>query len=217
MKQLINSIIFIFCCCLLFPVAPSLGNDISIEDALAALENKYDGKSFEAHFNQILTISAIDITETASGRVWFSHPGKMKWQYLQPEHYEFITNGKTLWLYQPEENQVIVSNADSFFQAGGGGTFLSDFSSVRKNYLATIAQETPDKIKIELIPKIPIQKVVSIEIWVKKQSYEISQVITHDELENTTQIYFKNLSFAQSHPAMFEFTPPDGTTILKED
>lgn len=217
MKQLINTIILIFSCCLIFPVTPSLGKDISIEDALTALEKKYNGKSFEAHFNQILTISAIDITETASGRVWFSHPGKMKWQYLQPEHYEFITNGKTLWLYQPEENQVIVSNADSFFQAGGGGTFLSNFSSVRKNYLATIAQTTLDEIMIKLIPNIPIPKVVSIDIWIKKQSYEISQVITRDELDNTTQIYFKNLSFAQSHPAMFEFAPPDGTTILTED
>ena len=91
---------------LFFGIAAATEPENAQEAVLSAIEKKYAGKSFEASFYQISKLEALDITEKASGKASFSHPGKMKWEYLEPEQHEIITNGKSLWIYRPEENQV---------------------------------------------------------------------------------------------------------------
>ena len=132
--------------CILSPVNIVSGNEIIKEDILTALEQKYANKSFSTDFTQVSKLAALDITEKASGKAFFSHPGKMIWQYLAPQNHEIITNGKTLWIYRPEENQVMQGDASQFFKSGAGGAFLSDISLVRKNYNLSLKEVTKDYV-----------------------------------------------------------------------
>ncbi len=217
-KKLIRAIIVIVCLSFIFPSAFCLADELlTIETVLAKLEKKYSGQSFEAFFNQTTTITALDLEDAANGKVWFSHPAKMRWQYLQPRHYEFITNGKTLWFYQPQEKQVSIGNAQKAFENGVGSAFLSDFSSVRKNNTCTLESETNKAIVIKLVPKKATPKVTSIQIQISKDKFNIDQVTTWNQQNDTTHFEFKKIHFAPSHPAMFEFTPPEGITIIQED
>ena len=197
--------------------AAALDDDSIKEEILTAIEKKYAGKSFEASFTQTSTLAALDVTEHATGMAYFSHPKKMRWEYLEPERHEIITNGKLLWIFRPEENQVMTGDAQAFFKAGAGGAFLSDISLVRKNYTIRIKKTTPEFNEIELTAKIQTPDISSIMIRVLKKNNEIKQVITYNLYKDTTLFEFDNIHFKKIDPGRFEFQIPEGSHVIKMD
>ncbi|MCD4719235.1 MAG: outer membrane lipoprotein carrier protein LolA [Desulfobacula sp.] len=207
----------IICCCLFFSIASATGSDIIKEDILNAIEKKYAGKSFKADFTQISRLAALDITEKASGRASFSHPGKMKWQYLEPERHEIITNGKLLWIFRPQENQVMTGDASQFFKSGAGGAFLSDISLIRKNFSISVKEVAADYVEINLNTKRKNPDISSIVIRISQKNSEIIRVVTYNPYDDTTLFEFSNIQFKKINPDVFEFKVPDGVNIIKMD
>ncbi len=82
-SPIIHSFCSLILCLLFFAAlfASPLGaaQDTLGDKTLAAIEKKYTDKGFQADFNQISKLAALEITETASGKAWFNHPGKMNW------------------------------------------------------------------------------------------------------------------------------------------
>ena len=204
-------------CGIFFSNASAFDSDLMTEDVLTAIEKKYTGKSFKADFTQISRLAALDITEKASGRASFSHPGKMKWEYTEPEHHEIITNGKWLWIFRPQENQVMQGDASQFFKSGAGGAFLSDISLVRKNYVITIKEVTTDYVAIELVAKKQTPEISSIVIRISKKNNEIIRVVSSNPYDDTTLFEFTHIQFGKIDPAVFEFKVPQGVDIIDMD
>lgn len=213
----LNLFFVLLSCGLFFSSTLAFGNEIIKEDLLTALEKKYTGKSFEADFTQISILAALDITEKASGKAFFSHPGKMRWKYLEPEHHEIITNGKILWIFRPEENQVMQGDATQFFKSGAGGSFLSDISLIRKNYSVTIKEVTPDYVEINLKANIKNADISSIVIRVSQKNNEIKRVVTYNPYDDTTLFEFNDIRFKEMDSDIFEFKVPDEVNIIKMD
>ena len=216
-KTRFNIIVLIVCCCGFFPPVSAFGSDSVKEDILTALEKKYTGKSFEADFTQVSRLAALDITERASGRATFSHPGKMIWQYLEPEQHEIITNGESLWIFRPQENQVMQGNAAQFFKAGAGGAFLSDISLIRKNYTIKVKEVTADYVEIDLVAKWKNPDITSIIIRISQKKSEIVRVVTYNLYDDTTLFEFSNIQFKKIDPGIFEFKVPSGVNIIDMD
>jgi outer membrane lipoprotein carrier protein len=187
------------------------------QEILDRMEKKYTGNDFSADFHQISTLTALEITETASGKVFFSHPGKMRWEYLVPTQHQIISDGTTLWIYRPNENQVVRGNAHAFFSSGAGGAFLSNISLVRQKYTALIEKNAADTDHITLIlePKKESPDIQSIHIRILKKNDHIVQVITHNPYGDTTTLDFWNIIFKKIDLSVFEFTTPDGVDLIE--
>jgi len=213
---LVQWVIFLILCCL-SPVMPAFCNDIIKEDILTALEQKYSNNSFSTDFIQVSKLAALDITEKASGKAFFSHPGKMKWQYLTPQHHEIITNGKSLWIYRPEANQVMLGEASQFFQSGAGGAFLSDISLIRKKFIINVKEVTADYVDIVLIAKKKSREISSIVIRISQETSEIERVVTYNAYDDTTIFELSAIEFKQMNPDIFEFKIPGGIDIINMD
>ncbi|WP_299983248.1 outer membrane lipoprotein carrier protein LolA [Desulfobacula sp.] len=207
----------IVCCCLFFSTASATGSDIIKNDILDAIEKKYSGKSFEANFTQISRLAALDIIEKASGRASFSHPGKMKWEYMEPAHHEIITNGKVLWIFRPDENQVMQGDASQFFKSGAGGAFLSDISLIRKNYTISLKEITVDYVEMDLVAKTKKSDISSIVIRVSQKNSEIERVVTYNPYDDTILFEFSGIQFKKIDPGVFEFKVPYGVNIIEMD
>ncbi len=187
------------------------------EDILSALEKKYANSSFEAQFYQTTKLEALDITDKASGTAAFSHPGKMRWEYQSPESHLFVTNGKTLWMFHTQLNQVQIGDAAQFLQSGAGGAFLSDISLIRKNFDIRIKQETDDDIWLDLTSKKKDANISSIQIQISKKTHELEQVITHSPYtDETTLMEFRNTQFKNINPSVFEFKIPVNAIVIKD-
>ncbi len=187
---------------------------VSKEDILSNLEKKYTGKSFVARFSQISRLAALDITEKAMGKAFFSHPGKMRWEYEEPETHQIITNGKLLWIYRPTENQVMTGDAAQFFKSGAGGAFLSDISLIRKNFEIRIKEIAKEYIELDLKSKKEITDIKSIVIRLSKKEYEITRVVTYNQFEDTTLFEFFDTRFTPIAPERFEFEVPEGVSAI---
>jgi outer membrane lipoprotein carrier protein len=185
------------------------------EKVLSAIEKHYAGKSFEASFNQISTIAALDMTETASGKAVFSHPGKMSWEYLEPEKQEIITNGKFLWIYRPGQNQVLMGEAEEFFKTGAGGAFLSDIALIRENYIITVRENTDDYTELKLMPQTQDSNISKIIIRISKNNNDISRVIIHNTQGDTNLFEFTDIRFKAIEDSLFEFKIPEGVNIVE--
>lgn len=188
-----------------------------LETVLTGIEQRYSGRDFTADFFQTSLLAAIDITETAKGKALFSHPGKMRWEYQEPERQEIITNGTTLWIYRTEENQVVQGDAVSFFKSGGGGAFLSDIALVRAGYDITLDRIEADFVTLVMVPKIKNPEISTIGIRVSRITFDIDRVETTNIYGDTTILEFKKINFHPLEKSMFEFAIPEGTDLLFMD
>ena len=182
---------------------------------LAGLEEKYANRGFSADFNQAARLAALDITETATGKAWFTHPGKMRWLYEAPDRHEIITDGHMMWIYRPEENQVMQGSAAPFFESGAGGAFLSDITRIQKDFSIALGKSEASFAQLILTPKKETQDLAAIHIIIALPSHEIQVVETENIYGDTTRFVFTNIRFTPPDPAMFQFTTPDGVSVIE--
>ncbi len=71
-----------------------------------AVEARYhDAKTLEAVFLERYSDSRQGM-QAESGRVYFSRPGRMRWEYEAPEQKLFVSDGKNVWFYVPSDHTV---------------------------------------------------------------------------------------------------------------
>lgn len=71
-----------------------------------ALESRYhDARTLKATFLERYS-DARQSSRLESGTVYFSRPGRMRWDYEAPEKKLFISDGKTVWFYVPSDHTV---------------------------------------------------------------------------------------------------------------
>jgi outer membrane lipoprotein carrier protein len=70
------------------------------------MERKYRAaKRLQATFLERYTESG-RMVRAESGIAYFERPGKMRWEYAEPEHNIFLIDGKTAWFYVPADHTV---------------------------------------------------------------------------------------------------------------
>lgn len=199
--------------------AQTAGGPVTLDQILDGIERRYDGKGFSAAFFQESILKAMQITDTAEGSLTVKRPGKMRWEYTIPEPQSIITDGRTMWIHRPADNQVMVGKAPEYFGGGRGAGFLSDIRQVRKSFSIQMqAAENKDYYRLKLIPNKPTAELADILISVDKQTYRIDQVVTHNAYGDETRIVLSDYRFnIDPDDAQFTFTIPKGADVIKMD
>ncbi len=196
--------------------------NLSVDQILDRVENKYTNSEFSANFIQQSFLKAMDIIDQASGKVYIKYPGKMRWEYEKPDRQIFVTDGEKLWVYRPDDNQVQVGKAPSFFKSGKGASFLSDISLVRQKFdisLKTGQQDENDPFYyLKLIPREKTLDITEILLMVSKQSFHVVQIITVDLYGDENRIDLLNFAFGVNlDDSLFSFSIPEGADVLQLD
>ena len=112
---------------------------VSLRDVIRTLETPFQGTAdpteivekrriydYSANFFQESKITSLNRLQRANGRVEVAFDyrrdqtvptAKFRWQYEQPTTQEIVSDGETLWVYLPENNQVIQSDIEMVNQA----------------------------------------------------------------------------------------------------
>ena len=195
----------------------SAAADPTIDTIIAGVEARYNVPGFTADFDQESILKAMAVTDTASGRLMVRQPGKMSWEYLVPDPQTIITDGKELWVYRPQENQVLVGKAPSFFGEGKGAGFLSNIKTVRKSFQLSLASSTdPNLYRLKLLPNKSSVELMAVELDIVKKTYDLVQITTFNVYGDETRIELKNVSFDNPPPeVLFRFDVPEGADVLQ--
>lgn len=195
------------------------GPDLTLNQILDRVEQRYTGMGFKADFVQESTLKAMEITDVASGKVFVRYPGMMRWEYEKPEKQVIITDGHKLWIHRPEDNQVMTGNAPVFFRDGKGASFLSDIKLIRKKFKITLESSKNDShYELKLLPLEKTFDVSDIRLSVTKTTFTVNRVVTYNSYKDENRIEFINHQFSAAlDDSLFSFEIPKGVDVLQID
>ncbi|MBI5887226.1 MAG: outer membrane lipoprotein chaperone LolA [Deltaproteobacteria bacterium] len=200
-----------------------------VDGIVAGLQAKYETvNSLGADFTQEVFSKSAKKPFTSTGKVFFKKPGKMRWQYAgenkgaeppegaQPLQDELISDGKTVWFFQSDLNQVMERKADSSM-SGISTDFLSGIGSLKKDFNVKLASSTTDAHRLELTPKQPQPNVKRIFITLDMKTGIIVKTSVEDPLGTVTEVSFRNVKLNVSvKDSFFEFGAPKGVSVIKQ-
>ncbi len=204
---------------LFFASAQAQDDTPSIDQILSGVEARYAGRGFKAVFHQESMLKAMQISDTAEGQLTVRRPGQMRWEYILPEPQTIITDGHSMWIYRPADNQVMVGKAPEFFSGGKGAGFLSDIRQIRGSFkVEQKAAENKQYHRLKLVPMKPTPEIAEILLSVNKTSFQVDQVVTTNAYGDETRIVLSHYEFnLDPDESLFRFDIPEGTDIVQID
>jgi outer membrane lipoprotein-sorting protein len=162
-------------------------------DVIAAVEAPFrvgsDGNpeltAVEADFFQRSTIADKKREMRADGRMFLKPatgdlPLKFRFDYYRPTRQEVVCDGRTLWIYLPENHQVIQSDVAEFLDPqindplrSRGVNFLQGLGRISKDFFITFAERATDlegNFNLELRPQRSSVMIEKMFITVKRDA-----------------------------------------------
>ena len=191
--------------------------DPLVEEVLNRVEARYTQAGFKARFQLTSTLKAMQITDEAAGRLLVKYPGKMRWEYETPSPMLFVSDGQSLWMYQPEENQVTVGLASEVLGGRQGASFLSDIRLLRQAFRISLDPDGSEEvIRLKLLPEGEAHDIAEIYLKIRRDTYDIVEVVTINLYEDHTRIQLLDFDFNAVLPdRLFRFKIPEGTDVLQ--
>ena len=192
---------------------------LSLDEVIQRVEKHYSVSGFTAQFFQTSSIKAMEITDSASGRAFFKRSGKMRWEYETPDRQIIITDAKTLWVFRPEDNQVMIGKAPSFFKGGKGFSFLSDMKVIRQKFNMVLEKETEEGFFVlKLLPREKTYDIVEIFLWISRNIFDVVKILTYNSYGDETRIVFNNVQLRENlDDSLFTFEVSEGMEVLNLD
>ena len=214
--------------CVAFYLAVALLSELSFPfvawgltaDELAdKVQATYKGFSdLQAGFVQRATNRLSGMSQEASGRLFLKWPGKMRWEYENPEPRLFLIDGKTLWSYSPVERQAVAQDVKGALSTGpigilfGLGSLRRDFRVRRILHAGT--KEGQEHL-LDLTPKGQDLSFKRVILAIDRESYLIRRVTVFDPYGNTTVVELSKLEVNGGlEDGLFRFSPPPGTDLV---
>jgi outer membrane lipoprotein carrier protein len=181
------------------------------------LQERYDQtRAFRADFVQETQVVALGDREQARGTVAFQKPGRMHWHFTEPTPQEIVSDGTTLWIYQPAERQVLRAAFRAAFVSTTPVSFLAGVGRISDDFRAGNAPRpcTAERAYVLLLPKNG-QDLGSLELTVDRAAFDIVGAAVTDPLGNVTTVTFSKLERNVEIPEdTFEFEVPAGVDVV---
>lgn len=194
---------------------------LSAADIVARVQAVYDGTtSFQANFRQVFRHRLNpDRSKEATGVVYLQKPGKMRWEYHDPERKLIVSDGTTLWAYEPSEEQVFEQSLENT-DLPTAVTFLLGSGSLTAEFDARLIEEgsdtSADRYVIELRPKAPSSQYARLLLIVKRSDFHVVRTVVIDHSGNTNSVEFAGEILNSTIPAsQFRFTRPEGARVIR--
>jgi outer membrane lipoprotein carrier protein len=186
------------------------------------VQQRYDATAdFTADVTQEMTVASLGKTLTASGTVAFKRPGKLRWQIGDGQGQLIVADGTTLWLYQPEERQVLQAPFQSAFRASTPISFLLGVGRLADDFEVTLdpgdgpSAGADGLTWLKLVPRQGDGTLGWLRLGVSTRTHDIAAAEVHDQLGNVSRLRFSNLTRGVGlDDNLFHFQVPDGVDVV---
>ena len=182
-------------------------------DSLNKLLNQYETLSGE--FEQTLVDDQGQLIQDSQGQFLLKRPGYFRWDTQSPFPQLLVSNLETIWLYDPDLEQVTVRPYANNIDQTPSLLLSGDTEKIAERY--QISQE--DNLqKFTLIPKqetIGTEAATFTELKLEFEQGKLVAMIMRDTLAQTTTFRFIDVVANPTiEMSQFEFTPPPGVDVL---
>lgn len=185
-----------------------------LKSILARLQRHYQQTgSFSASFRESVARVGAPPRER-SGKVIFLRPGRVRFEFAEPQPETIVSDGKLLYDYDPGLNQVMETPLKKALKAQAAAGFLLGVGNVERDFVASWpASPTNDGlIHVLLTPRTGGD---DIEAGLEPHSLNIVSLKLADALGNVTIITFSDIDInAAIAASRFDFEPPAGADIV---
>ncbi|HZR08269.1 MAG TPA: outer membrane lipoprotein carrier protein LolA [Myxococcales bacterium] len=173
-------------------------------------------KDFSASFRQHYTYVALGRTEDSEGVVRVKKPGLVRWDYATPEKRTLYLQGRTLWIWRPDDQEAQVKRNFGGDQLSSAFTFLWGKGDLLKEFApraVAVPAGLPKGDGLELTPLKPTPGVQKLLFVVGKDGQVLASVVTNSQ-SDVNQIVFSEAKIDQGLPdSLFQFAPPQGAYV----
>ena len=167
-------------------------------DALARdLQRKYDRVvDFSADFVHAYRGGVLKQQATERGKLLVKKPGKMRWEYTAPERKLFVSDGRKIYSYIPQDKQVIVGTMPKDEQAPTPALFLTGKGDITRDFTATfdkLSDAPAGSIALKLTPKRKEPEYESLTLVVEPKTLNLQMLVTIDAQGGRSAFTFSNL------------------------
>ncbi len=181
-------------------------------EIIDAVEAKYAGvQTMAADFKQS-TKSAMYGSDEQVGNLVLQRPSKMRWTFTG-DGKQFVTDGATMWIYNPADNQVL-KYSDVQQTAASADSLLQSLDRISELFEIEVLEET-DKVKrLSLKPKGEEAQVKRIELGLDNDLV-VQDVTILDAFDTQTALAFSNVKLDAKVPdSTFVFEVPKGAEVI---
>jgi outer membrane lipoprotein carrier protein len=190
--------------------------------AVTALQQRYESaKDLRADIVQTTRSVALGAAAseqmTSKGTVVFAKPGKMRWSYEEPEPSLVVSDGKTLWIYDPTFREAQKFPATEGYLSGAAIQFLLGEGAIERDFEISALRCEAAIAELRLQPRKP-SSYEKLHIVVNPQTGDLLKTTVFFVLGNVTEVAFFNMEL-NTDPAesLFRFDPPADVRVIELD
>ncbi|MDO4905868.1 MAG: outer membrane lipoprotein chaperone LolA [Lautropia sp.] len=150
---------------------------------------------------------------SAKGRFAFSRPGNFRWEIESPDRQLIVTDGKKLYFYDKDLQQVTIRDASESIQATPAAV-LFGVGDLQDSFELNELGSRGGVVWVEAIPKKPDSGFDQIRVGLREGAPVAMEVI--DAFGQISRFEFSGLKrdvrLSADH---FEFVPPKGVDVLE--
>lgn len=192
--------------------------ETEVDRVVRLVQQRYDEtRDFTADVVQETTVASLGRTVSARGTIAFKKPGRMRFELDGEAPQIVVADGTTLWLYQPDERQVLRAPFDAAFRATTPVSFLTGVGRIADDFTARLLPDAGDRdtLVLELVPRRGDGGVGLLRLLVARDTYDIRGAEIHDPQGNVSRLTFSGMRRNRGlDDARFVFTVPPGVDVV---
>jgi outer membrane lipoprotein carrier protein len=168
-------------------------------------------RDLTARFTQSYRSGVLGREVVERGTLAIKKPGRMRWEYKEPEKKLFVSDGKQFFFYVPADKQVIVKE-----QAGEQGipTFLLAGQGILEQFRVFPEPALAGRERLRLVPRKPDPEVERIFIDVDAEA-RVRGIEVWDVQGGHSRFQFEDVKENVGLPdAQFRFEVPRGVEVV---
>ena len=223
MRSLLGALVT--ACVLSAAATPAPASEVeprTVQEVITAVERVYTPvQSIRADFVQVSRSSTLGEEQRQKGRVLLKRPRKMRWEFTSPDAKLFVTDGQTMWIWSPADNQVIVYK-DYSGNTEGVASLLSDLQQLDERFEVTLVDEAIARQRgvyiLDLKPRQGQANFRSLRVSLDRRKLTVQNVAITDPVGNVTDLAFSQVRFdSKVTDGDFTFRVPAGAQVIDPD
>jgi outer membrane lipoprotein carrier protein len=198
------------------PAHPAAGPEKDLARSLVRRVEERHARAADlvARFTQSYRSGMLGREVVERGVVSIKRPGRMRWEYKDPEAKLFVSDGRTFYFYVPADRQVVVSAQDA--ERSLAGRLLSGRGGILEEFDASLEEPLEEGVlRVKLVPRREQPDVERAFLDVEP-SGRIRSILLEDVQGNRTRFRFENVRENTGVPdKLFRFDIPAGVEVIR--